>query len=197
MIWKSIQINKQNVSRLSSYSSLIQMPHNSDFDGYSFWHTNKLIREGKHKNALCDYCKNKHVIIYCNYLDEVEKISSRIDCFTLIGESKAWERKRIIEQFKGVNKPLIMTYGVGSYSLNLQFCNEIVYSSLTFDYAKVEQSKYRIKRIGQEKDIKYTYFLSDLGINKLILENINCKCTLENLVKEKMMKGGLEWVKSI
>lgn len=52
MIWKSIQINKQNVSRLSSYSSLIQMPHNSDFDGYSFWHTNKLIREGKHKNAF-------------------------------------------------------------------------------------------------------------------------------------------------
>ena len=91
-----------------------------------------------------------------------------------------------------------MTMGVGSYSLNLQFCNEIVYSSLTFDYAKLEQSKYRIKRIGQERDIKYTYFLTDLGINKMILENIDRKCTLDNLVKEKMMKGEfLKWLKDI
>lgn len=61
----------------------------------------------------------------------------------------------------------------------------------------MEQSKYRIKRIGQEKDIKYTYFLTDLGINKLMLENLERKQTLENLVKEKMMEGGLEWLKNI
>ena len=89
-----------------------------------------------------------------------------------------------------------MTFGVGSYSLNLQFCNEIVYSSITFDYAKFEQSKYRIKRIGQKQNIKYTYFLTDLGITKLILENINKKSTLENLIKEKM-KEGTEWLKNI
>ena len=89
-----------------------------------------------------------------------------------------------------------MTYGIGSYSLNLQFCNEIVYSSINFDYAKLEQSKFRIKRIGQERNIKYTYFLTDLGINKLILENIDRKCTLENLIKEKI-KGGIEWLKDI
>lgn len=91
-----------------------------------------------------------------------------------------------------------MTFGVGSYSLNLQFCNEIVYSSITFDYAKIEQSKYRIKRIGQEQDIKYTYFLCDLGINRLILENLDKKQTLEKLVKEKMMEGEeIKWLKSI
>ena len=90
-----------------------------------------------------------------------------------------------------------MTYGVGSYSLNLQFCNEIVYSSINFDYAKLEQSKYRIKRIGQKQDIKYTYFLTDLGINKLILENIKRKMTLENLVKEKLEESDIEWLKDI
>ena len=106
------------------------------------------------------------------------------------------KRDEIIEKFKNDSKPLIMTFGVGSYSLNLQFCNEIVYSSLTFDYAKIEQSKYRIKRIGQDKDIKYTYFLTDLGINKLILENLKRKMTLENLIKEKM-EGGCEWLNYI
>ena len=90
-----------------------------------------------------------------------------------------------------------MTFGVGSYSLNLQFCNEIVYSSLTFDYAKVEQSKYRIKRLGQEKNIKYTYFLADFGINKMILENLERKQTLDNIIKEKLNGGFEQWIKNL
>lgn len=149
----------------------------------------------KKNNEVIEYIKDKQVIVFCSFLKEIDYISSKCDCFIIIGTTK--NRSEIIEQFKLSNKPLLMTYGVGSYSLNLQFCNEIVYSSINFDFAKLEQSKYRIKRIGQENDIKYTYFLTDLGINKLILENINRKCTLENLVKEKMMKGGIEWLKSI
>lgn len=146
-------------------------------------------------DELIDYIKNKQIIVFCGFIKEIEYISSKIDCYVIIGNTK--KRNEIIESFKNDTKPLLMTYGVGSYSLNLQFCNEIVYSSINFDYAKMEQSKYRIKRIGQEKDIKYTYFLTDLGINKLILENIEKKCTLENLIKEKMMEGDIEWLKSI
>lgn len=149
----------------------------------------------KKNDEVIKYIKDKQVIIFCNYLDEIDYISSKLDCYVITGNIK--NRNEIIKKFKNDNKPLLMTYGVGSYSLNLQFCNEIVYSSINFDYAKLEQSKYRIKRIGQEQDIKYTYFLTDLGITKLILENINKKMTLENLVKEKMMEGDLKWLKSI
>ena len=149
----------------------------------------------KKNDELIEYIKGKRVIVFCNYLDEIEYISDRVECYIITGCTK--DRSEIIDKFKNDNKPLIMTYGVGSYSLNLQFCNEIVYSSINFDYAKLEQSKYRIKRIGQDKDIKYTYFLTDLGINKLILENIEKKCTLDNLIKEKMMEGDIEWLKSI
>lgn len=149
----------------------------------------------KKNDELIKYINNKKVVVFCNFINEIEYISNKINCYTIVGRTK--NRKNIIEKFKNDNKPLLMTYGVGSYSLNLQFCNEIVYSSINFDFAKMEQSKYRIKRIGQEKDIKYTYFLTDLGINKLILENINKKMTLENLIKEKMMKGDIEWLKNI
>ena len=149
----------------------------------------------KKNDELIKYINNKKVVVFCNFINEFEYISNKINCYTIVGGTK--NRKNIIEKFKNDNKPLLMTYGVGSYSLNLQFCNEIVYSSINFDFAKMEQSKYRIKRIGQEKDIKYTYFLTDLGINKLILENINKKMTLENLIKEKMMKGDIEWLKNI
>ena len=156
---------------------------------------NVIASNYKAKNdELIDYIKNKQIIVFCGFIKEIEYISNKINCYVITGNTK--KRNEIIESFKNDNKPLLMTYGVGSYSLNLQFCNEIVYSSINFDFAKMEQSKYRIKRIGQDRDIKYTYFLTDLGINKLILENIDRKCTLENLVKEKMI-GGIEWLKNI
>ena len=158
---------------------------------------NVIASNYKKKNdELIKYIKDRQVIVFCNYISEIEYISSKLECYIITGQTT--HRNEIIDKFKHDNKPLLMTMGVGSYSLNLQFCNEIVYSSLTFDYAKLEQSKYRIKRIGQERDIKYTYFLTDLGINKMILENIDRKCTLDNLVKEKMMKGELlKWLKDI
>lgn len=128
----------------------------------------------KKNDELIKYVKDRQVIVFCNYISEIEYISSKLECYIITGQTT--NRSEIIDKFKHDNKPILMTMGVGSYSLNLQFCNEIVYSSLTYDYAKLEQSKYRIKRIGQERDIKYTYFLTDLGINKMILENIDRKC---------------------
>ncbi|MGI5846291.1 MAG: helicase-related protein [Alphaproteobacteria bacterium] len=152
---------------------------------------------GYKNNQVIEYCKGKQMIVYCNYLSEISYISSRLDCFVITSDTPIKQREKIIEEFTNSSKPLIMTLGVGSYSLNLQFCNEIVYSSISFDYGKLEQSKYRIKRIGQEKEIKYTYFLTDLGINKLMLENLSRKQTLGELVKEKIMEGGVEWLKYI
>lgn len=149
----------------------------------------------KKNDVVIEYIKSKRVIVFCSFLKEIEYIKSKCDCYAICGNTNA--RKSIIKDFERSQKPLLMTYGVGSYSLNLQFCNEIVYSSINFDFGKIEQSKYRIKRIGQKNDIKYTYFLVDLGINKMILENLERKETLENLVKEKMMKGDIEWLKNI
>lgn len=150
----------------------------------------------KKNDELIKYIKNKQVIVYCNFIKEIDYISSKINCYIITGNTK--NRGEVIGKFKNDSKPLLMTYGVGSYSLNLQFCNEIVYSSINFDYAKLEQSKYRIKRIGQNNDIKYTYFLTNLGINKIILENIKNKKTLDELIKEKIKNGDeKEWLKNI
>ena len=70
--------------------------------------------------------------------------------------------------------------GTGAYGLNLQFCNKIAFSSITFDYAKTEQSLKRIKRMGQEKDIEYIYFTSNLGIFNMIFENNEKKRNLKS-----------------
>lgn len=52
MEWKNVNINKQNIDVETSRSVLIKMPHNSDFDGYKFWHPSKLVRKGRNSNSV-------------------------------------------------------------------------------------------------------------------------------------------------
>ena len=127
------------------------------------------------------------IIVFCTLLEEVRNIASQIDCYVITGETK--NRDGIIEQFKNDNKPLLMTFGTGAFGLNLQFCNRIAFASLTFDYAKIDQAISRIKRLGQENDIEYTYFTSNLGIYNMINENITKKQTLKELIVDKIEKG--------
>lgn len=152
--------------------------------------------EEKNKEVIYE-AKNKQVIVFCNYLNEVEYYKNNMDCYIITGSTKKDTRTKIIEQFRNDNKPLVLTFGVGSYSLNLQFCNKIIYSSINFDFGKIEQSQYRIKRMGQEKEIEYRYILSDLGIVKLIERCIQRKESINDLIKDNMMKGDTEWLKNI
>ena len=158
---------------------------------------NNIACCSKEKNeVVAEYIRGKQVIVYCNYLEEVNQIRELVDCYVITGSTK--ERAEIIEDFKNDCKPLLMTYGVGSYSLNLQFCKEIVYSGINFDYGRMEQSRFRIKRTGQEQDIEYTYILADLGINKMILKNLDKKSTLKEIVEQKIQKGDVKkWLKTM
>ncbi len=155
------------------------------------------INEDKNE-AVVEYCENKQVIIFCNFIEEEKHYKEHMDCFYINGSINICERKNIINQFKVNSKPLVITLGTGAYSLNLQFCNEVVYSSITFDFGKIKQSEFRIKRIGQENNIKYSYFLVNSKINNLILNNLKNKKNLNSLIKEKIEKGELEkWAKDI
>ncbi|AZF91734.1 hypothetical protein PP202_gp27 [Streptococcus phage CHPC1062] len=129
------------------------------------------------------------IIVFCTLLNEVNNISKEIDCYVITGAQNLKERTEIINKFKNDNKPLLMTIGTGAYGLNLQFCNKIAFSSISFDYGKIDQAKSRIRRIGQERDIEYTYFTSDLGIYTMIQENNQRKLDLKELIIDKIKKG--------
>lgn len=131
------------------------------------------------------------VIVFCTLLSEVKNISNKIDCYVITGETKPDDRSKILSDFKNDNKPLLLTFGTGAFGLNLQFCNRIAFASLTYDYAKIDQSMSRIRRLGQERDIEYTYFTSNLGIYKMIKDNITKKQTLKQLIIDKIEKGEL------
>lgn len=141
----------------------------------------------RHK-AIAKQLKGQ-IIVFCSLLSEVKHISEEIDCYVITGATAPNERLEIINQFKEDDKPLLMTYGTGAFGLNLQFCHRIAFVSLTFDYAKIDQAMSRIKRIGQENDIEYTYFTSNLGIYNMIKDNIVKKQTLKELIIDKIEKG--------
>lgn len=51
-MWKNININKQNIKADTGRAILINCSHKSEYDGWSFWHPAKLVRDGKHSNAV-------------------------------------------------------------------------------------------------------------------------------------------------
>lgn len=51
-MWKTVQINRQNIKVDTTRAMLINCPHKSKFDGFSFWHPSKLIRMGKNLDAV-------------------------------------------------------------------------------------------------------------------------------------------------
>lgn len=52
MNWKNINISKNNIKAETEKAVLISMPHKSDYDGYTFWHSSKLVRSGRNGNSV-------------------------------------------------------------------------------------------------------------------------------------------------
>lgn len=44
-MWYKIEISANNIEASTDKAVLIKMKHNSNFDGFVFWHPKKLVRE--------------------------------------------------------------------------------------------------------------------------------------------------------
>lgn len=137
---------------------------------------------------------NNKVIIYVKYLDNIPLEGKKIT-----GNTPLKERTKILNNFKNNKfKVLYMTYGIGSYGLNLQFCNNIIFADQTFDYAQKVQAEHRIYRIGQNENVNYYNLYCNCGIEKTIIKSLNKKTSLLYEIKKEILKKGEEkWLKSI
>ena len=136
------------------------------------------------------------LIIFVRFLQSIPPGANRIT-----GEQKQSERKQILEDFKaGLFKVLYITYGCGSFGLNLQFCKNMAFAEHTWDYAQRLQAEARIYRMGQGERVDYYDFVcKDIGLEKLILACLSRKTSILDEVKSEIERlgGTKEWVKTI
>lgn len=137
--------------------------------------------------------KNEQFIVYHRFLHSVPEKQS------ITGDTKEKDRAVILDGFRrGDYKTLYLTYGTGTFGLNLQNCRNVIFSEQTFDYAVKIQSEGRVYRIGQGDDVNYYNLWCRCGMEDLIRGSLEKKTNLLNEVKVAIEKEGLEkWLKTI
>lgn len=137
---------------------------------------------------------NDRVIVFVKFLKSIPDGAAAIT-----GDMNTAARAAVIDDFrKGKTKVLYITYGCGSFGLNLQFCRNIIFADHTFDYAQRIQAEARIFRIGQENDANYYNLWCNCGLERMIRGSLEKKTRLLDEVKREIDKNGAEqWLKSI
>ena len=149
------------------------------------------------KNELLKTLINQidgQVIVFVKYIDSIPSHLKR-----LTGDMSTQERKNVLESFKnGEFKTLFITYGCGSFGLNLQNCKNIIFADHIFDYSSRLQAEARIYRWGQKYDVDYYNLNCTCGLDELIRRCLDKKTKLLDEVKKEIAKKGLkEFMKGI
>lgn len=136
---------------------------------------------------------NDKVIVFVKYLSNIPKGA---EC--IIGETK--NREEIINRFKNNEfKVLYISYGCGSFSLNLQFCKNIIFADQDWDYARRIQAEGRIYRMDIADDVHYyDVVCGNSGLEDMILKCLHKKTNLLSEVKSEIekIKGDKEKAKA-
>lgn len=138
---------------------------------------------------------NDKVIVFVKFVSSIPN-----DALAITGEMNTEKRNKVLKEFKESNDPipLYITYGCGSYGLNLQYCHNMIFAEHTFDYAQKIQAEARIYRMGQSKDVNYYNLWCDVGLEDLIMKSLNKKTSLLDDVKKEIERDGLKkWLKNM
>lgn len=158
-----------------------------------------LVASDRLKNdAIAKYISGKRLIVFCEYRAELERISSQTvnGAYTIDGDTPMDERHEIIRNWKKGDKPLVMMTRCGSFGLNMQEADTVIFASLPWDYAVYTQAIHRVYRLGQvSKKVKVIHCMQRIGIMRMVEECLWKKTTLAQFVKEINWKEELNKMK--
>lgn len=145
------------------------------------WYTS----QSEHLEAVQELAEeiNDRVIVFVKYLANIPEGAAR-----LTGNTE--NRGEVIERFRrGDFKVLYITYGCGAFSLNLQFCRNIIFADHDWDYARRIQAEGRIYRMDIEDDVHYyDVVCGNSGLEDMILKCLGKKTNLLSEVKSEIEK---------
>jgi len=133
--------------------------------------------------SLLEELGSQQVIIWIQFRHEVEYISKVLfdKCVTLYAETK--DKEDSITRFKnGAAQYLIAHPRSAAHGLTLTNCSTEIFYSLDYSYEAHSQAQDRIHRISQTKNCLYIYLLASKTIDYDILDVLDRKKSLEDIV---------------
>ncbi len=120
-------------------------------------------------------------IVFCHYESEVTQLCRLYgpEAVRFDGQTSQKARARAIREFAGEKRYLIANKNCGGFSLNLQFCHNIVNMSNDWNLGTRLQAENRIHRLGQNAGVRIVDVCADGTIDEKILE---CLARKENIL---------------
>ena len=122
-------------------------------------------------------------IIFCRYESEISQLCSILpNAVRFDGSVSLKNRNKNLDLFRGEKQFLIANKNCAGYSLNLQFCHNIIYMSNDWELGKRLQSEDRVHRLGQEHEVNVIDLCADGTIDEKMLECLYRKEGLLNRI---------------
>ena len=158
------------------------------------------VEENPRLQKFLDIIDNtKKTIIFCHYTDEVEVVVEELNkkygsnaAVRFDGKISNRDRQENRKLFKSSATFLVANLRCAGHSLNLQFCNQIIYYSNDWDLAPRLQSEDRVHRIGQEKDVEIVDLCAIDTLDDRIKKCLERKESLLESLKNKLGKDNKE-----
>lgn len=113
--------------------------------------------------------------------DVVNKVGKKCIIFYKFISSGELLRKEFPEH-------LVLSFQKSSLGLNLQEYSTTIYFDKVFDYYLMEQSKSRTYRMGQQDECNYYHLTANIGLDRMIDNNIAKKVDMAEYLKSKTMR---------
>lgn len=129
-------------------------------------------------------------VVFVKFLSSIPE-----GALALTGDVPQEERAETIRRHReGPEKALYVTYGLGAYGLNLQYCQTAVFAEHSWDYAQRIQAEARIYRMGQTGTCRFVDVDADTGLEDMLHRCNRKKESLADHVKREItrQKGGLK-----
>lgn len=142
-------------------------------------------------SALLDILPREKTIIFCRYESEISQLCSIIpDAVRFDGKISIKERNSALKEFRGTKNYLIANKNCAGFSLNLQFCHNIIYLSNDWELGKRLQSEDRVHRLGQKDEVNITDIFAYNTLDEKILSCLQRKESLLENIKDEIEHAG-------
>jgi SNF2 family DNA or RNA helicase len=139
-----------------------------------------------------DYEPTKKLVIFARFSAEVAAIEALMremgrKYITIQGSTT--NRGELINSFQTDPKITVAVVQIqaGGVGITLTASDTVIYYSMTFSYADYEQSRARIRRIGQNsKSVTYIHLLAKDTIDEVILKAVQKKQDLANYIIDEL-----------